>query len=428
MKASVIISDKRGHHVRFVPSVEIEQEKAAVELLQQQVQRLCGLPVAIGRELCRHEAADGEVFSLYEAFAAEHAGQWHKRGDLQIMPNCEAHRPALQAWLAEKKPPELRAPWFQAGWHEKAWAWGEQAVLHAGRQLTGELVQLKASDFSFVQRMGTNAGDVYLKATGTAARHEAALTRHLAGLHANTAAVLDTQETEGWLLMPGLGGTPLRGQTDHALWQGALRAYAQLQVAEAAQVEKLLTMGVPDRRIPVLKRDIREHLADMCATGLAEEEAKQVLDLQEELLDMCDQLIAIGLPDSIEHGDLHSANIRIVDGQPFFFDWGDASITHPFFSTRIFWHALDELIASEAEWLDMVNRFRPYYLEAWKEFAEEDKLKQALLITDQLACVQRALSWHLYLTPSREDQAESYRRPSQWLQLLLEHRALVRQS
>ncbi len=295
----------------------------------------------------------------------------------------------------------------------------------AGLKITGKLEQIKASDFSYVAKHPTNKGDLYFKATGTASRFEAQLSEHLATEYpGKSVAIFATDQSKGWLLMKDIKGTPMRSLKQKGKWQKALQDYAQLQVSEVENVEKLLTFGVPDRRIHVLKKDIKQHLEGMCLTGLDAETTSKVMALQPELLTMCDALEGV-LPSSLDHGDLHSANVQLVNGETVFFDWGDASITHPFFSTRVFWHALDELIESEAEWLGMVNEFKPYYLEPWTKFASMPELEKALAISDQLACVQRALSWYLYLTPSREDQADSYNKPAQWLQLLLEHRELV---
>jgi hypothetical protein len=124
--------------------------------------------------------------------------------------------------------------------------------------------------------------------------------------------------------------------------------------------------------------------------------------------------------------DLHSGNIQYIDTQPVFFDWGDAAISHPFFSTWIFWHAMDELLESESEWLDTVNEFRPYYLEPWTQFAPMHELERTLRISDQLACVYRALDWHLYITPHRKNKVDSQKKPAQWLKVFLEHRELIK--
>jgi len=51
-------------------------------------------------------------------------------------------------------------------------------------------------------------------------------------------------------------------------------------------------------------------------------------------------------------------------------------------------------------------------------------LKRQLLLAEQVGCVYRALSWHLYITPYRTNKEESFNKPAQWLKLLLDHRRL----
>ena len=72
---------------------------------------------------------------------------------------------------------------------------------------------------------------------------------------------------------------------------------------------------------------------------------------------MCEEMEG-GVPYSMDHGDLHSANIPLVNDEIVFFDWGDATGTHPFFSTRIFWNYIDDLVASESEWLQVRLEYR----------------------------------------------------------------------
>ncbi|MFS0823083.1 aminoglycoside phosphotransferase family protein [Bacillus sp. 1P02SD] len=303
--------------------------------------------------------------------------------------------------------------------------WLHTVTIDAGYEITGSVEKVKDTAFCLVVRIPTNRGDLFYKENGLSTRHEAVVSKHLdLQSQGKTARIVASNETEGWFLMVDLKGKPLRKIKDKQLWRRAIQEYAELQISQIEEVESLLEMGVPDRRMPILKQEIQHYLKELCGTGLTVEETKKVMALQPELLSMCDQLDSI-LPASIEHGDLHSNNIRIVSDNIVFFDWGDASISHPFFSTRIFWHALNDLIKDESEWLEMVNEFRPFYLEPWTKFASITELDKALRISDELACVQRALSWHLYLTPYCKNKAETYDRPAQWLRLLLEHRSLV---
>ncbi|CAM5220087.1 hypothetical protein UACE39S_05848 [Ureibacillus acetophenoni] len=317
---------------------------------------------------------------------------------------------------------KLIIPWFQEDYFEVVKVWVKQELEKEGITLKGKIERVKETDMSLVLRVPTSDGDFYFKDVGAASKHEAALSRHLAtSSPGKIGEVLAIHDTAGWLLMRDLKGQSLRTLKDKKIWQRAIGEYAELQIRELGNVDRLLKFGVPDRRIPILKQEIQHHLEGMCATGLNKEETSKVMELLPTFFEMCDEINSV-VPASIEHGDLHSNNIRFVENSFVFFDWGDASVSHPFFSTRVFWNALDDLIDSESEWFGMMKEFRPYYLEPWTKIAPMKELERALRISDELACVQRALSWHLYITPNRINQEESYQNPSKWLQLLLEHR------
>lgn len=323
---------------------------------------------------------------------------------------------------------EKRAPWFRTGWMDYVKAWITKITQEKAIRTNGSPEKVKESDLCIILRIPTEEGDLYFKAVGPSAVFEASLSEHLNSHHeGKTVEIIDIEPEKGWLLMKDIKGKSLRELKDKSLWKRAISEYGRLQVKETSNIEALLSVGVTDRRMNVLKAEINKHLEGMCDTGLNEEETVKIMALKPELLKMCDEMEGV-IPYSIEHGDLHSANIRLVDDEIIFFDWGDATVTHPFFSTRVFWHSLDELIASESEWINMVNEFKPHYLEQWAKFAPMEELERLLLISDQLSCVYRGLSWYLYITPSREDVEDSYKKPAQWLQVLLEHRALLSQT
>ncbi len=326
---------------------------------------------------------------------------------------------------AENVPAGNLAPWFHKGWYERVESWIADVLDRSKYNLSGPIQQVKLTDLSIVLRIPVLNGALYFKAVIPAAKYEAALSQHVSRLHQEKSVeIVDINENEGWLLMREVGGVPLRQFPHKHIWQKAIEQYARLQIAETEHIEALISMGLPDRRLNILKSDIERHLSGMCATGLDKDTTARIMALKPELLKMCEELEGV-IPYSIDHGDLHSANIHLVEDGIVFFDWGDATITHPFFSTRVFWNSLDDLIASEDEWLGMVQAFRPDYLEPWTKYASIQELERLLQISDQLACVYRALSWYLYITPNRENVEDSFKKPSQWLALLLEHRELV---
>ncbi|MFP3720658.1 phosphotransferase [Niallia circulans] len=316
-------------------------------------------------------------------------------------------------------------PWSQENYYGRIIDWIVEELDKVNLRVQGNIKHIKETDLTLLLRVLTNEDNYYFKAVGSVLKFEAALSKELyRKCPERTGDILAINETEGWLLMKDFKGEPLRIQKDKKLWQKAIGDYAELQISQIGNVDKFLQIGVPDRRMPILKEEINQYLEEMCLTGLSKEETNQILSLLPILLEMCDEM-ASNIPASIEHGDLHTNNIRIVENKFVFFDWGDASISHPFFSTRVFWHALDNLISSETEWLGMVEEFRPYYLEPWTRFGSMKEIDKTLRISDELACIQRALSWHLYITPNRQDKSDSNHKPSQWLRLLLEHRTLL---
>lgn len=284
---------------------------------------------------------------------------------------------------------------------------------------------IKSSGTEIVLRISADNAIYYFKSIGKAWAFESPLSAYLSGRHqGKTANVVAIHPSEPWMLLEEITGTLLRQKRDKRVWQRALQEYAELQVQEVKNAQKLIELGVPDRRIHILKEQIDEHLEEMCQTGLSEEETKPIMELKPELMEMCEIMEGL-IPPSLDHGDLHSANIYNQEEKSVFIDWGDASVTHPFFSTRIFWNSLDEL-DDESEWLDMTNEFRPYYLEPWTTFGPIEELDEILKVSDQLGCVHRAIGWHLYTLPYQKRE-EFKKRPAQWLQVLLEHRELIRQ-
>jgi Phosphotransferase enzyme family len=321
---------------------------------------------------------------------------------------------------------KLNAPWFKETYISKVEIWIKKVLTEERLELAGCLQEVKKTDFSLVHLVPTNAGNLYFKGTRASTHHEAAVSHYFNHNYpGKSTGIVRFEETEGWLLMNELGGVPIRQLKDKKVWQKAITEYADLQVSEIAHIDRLKKLSIPERPLSMLKEDIINHLEGMCDTGLSAVEKEIVMSLQPELLKMCDELEELLPVHTIDHGDLHSANIQYDGDKIVFLDWGDSSITHPFFSTRVFWNSLFELVDNDLEWLKMIDEFRPHYLQPWTAFAPIEKLERALKISDQLGCVHRAVSWYSYLNPSVADQSE-FKKPSQWLQALLEEREFVK--
>ncbi len=314
-------------------------------------------------------------------------------------------------------------PWRDRAFRERFDRWIDANVPSATWHV------IKDTDLTYLVVGQVDAERYFAKAVTDISRGEAGLSAFLAERHPGVVPdVIAIDSARNWLLMRDIGGVALRERPDVSRYETALRQYAQLQRQEIDQIETYLSYGLPDRRPAKLKDEIQTYLPELCA-GLEPYQAEAILVLEDELVAMCDEL-ATGMPMSLEHGDLHGGNIfwRERTNDLCILDWGDATVTHPFFSVRVFWNALYDLLPEEDEvaWYEQIQTMRAVYLEAWSGVASDDVLWRHLLIAEELGCVYRALSWHLYVTKYRHDVAESSDKQAQWLNLLLEYRDLKR--
>jgi aminoglycoside phosphotransferase (APT) family kinase protein len=80
--------------------------------------------------------------------------------------------------------------------------------------------------------------------------------------------------------------------------------------------------------------------------------------------ELCRELDAYGVPETIQHDDLHHANLYAGRGFLRILDWGDASIAHPFTSLVVTFRFLEERakLAPVDPWF---TQLRDAYLEPW---------------------------------------------------------------
>jgi hypothetical protein len=126
---------------------------------------------------------------------------------------------------------EPGSPWSCAAWYAEADEWIDARLEEIGRPRTGETRQVHAWAISSVLRVPTDGGDVYFKAVPPLFAREPALTLELGQRHpGRVTTVLAVDLERRWLLMDDVGGTELDTIADPAVWEDALRVYAELQL------------------------------------------------------------------------------------------------------------------------------------------------------------------------------------------------------
>ena len=82
-----------------------------------------------------------------------------------------------------------------------------------------------------------------------------------------------------------------------------------------------------------------------------------------------------GVTGSLQHDDLHDANVFVADGRHRFFDWGDASVAHPFLSLLVPLRvAADALGVPNGD--RVLLRLRDAYLEPWSAYGSPAELRE----------------------------------------------------
>ena len=137
--------------------------------------------------------------------------------------------------------------------------------------------------------------------------------------------------------------------------------------------------------------------------------------LYETLLDDA----AFGIPETIQHDDLHDGQVFVRGGRYRILDWGDSSVGHPFFTLtvtlRVLGYAL-ELPETAPE----LFRFRNAYLEPWTRLAPRAELLAALPGALLLGGLCRLLTWREVVAGMPQPFAEeSDEYPAELRRLLL---------
>jgi len=176
------------------------------------------------------------------------------------------------------------------------------------------------------------------------------------------AEVLGYDEERAWLLLADAGQPIGEVGNPPETWLTALPLYAELQRGETAHAAEHLAHGVPDLRLAVLPERYEDLLRQ--ALPLECDEMGRLRGFMPRFTELCDELAAHEVPETVQHDDLHMANVYADGGRLRVLDWGDSSISHPFCSLVVTFRFLEEIngLPPGDPWF---VRLRDAYLEPW---------------------------------------------------------------
>ena len=288
--------------------------------------------------------------------------------------------------------------WVDPEWRAGADAWIAEQLELLGREPTDAFDQIHDRPWSTVIRVPTLEGNVFFKAGSPPLRHEAALTEFLGMRRPDCIpAPLAIDSVRGWMLMED-GGQTLRElieiERDLSRWKDVLPLYGGVQIDLMEDVPALLAVGVPDFRLASLPAKL-EALLDEIEEQPDEERGRLRASLP-WVREACEELALAGLPETIQHDDLHDAQIFVRDDRYLLLDWGDACVSHPLFTLAV---TLDGVIAwgvDDVETSEPTGRYRDAYLEPFRGLTTSD--------LPDLAQTARRLGWVCRALNSRRSQ------------------------
>lgn len=222
---------------------------------------------------------------------------------------------------------------------EKCLAWAQGYLSIHGYEIQDKPQTIRIVPRSTVTCLPTTKGRIYLKSMANAFFIDPTLLRFLSN-HASTPVTQMIAENESLsCFLIEDAGKPLRNILKlnfkpESLCQ-ALKTCEDIQISSICHVNELIMASINDWRLEklpslyqafILKEDLLK------AHGMTLFEIECLHQSTIKIRNLCEQLSEYKIPETLEHDDFHDNNILIKGGSDIISDWGDANISHSFFS------------------------------------------------------------------------------------------------
>ncbi|GAA3155925.1 phosphotransferase [Streptomyces echinatus] len=288
---------------------------------------------------------------------------------------------------------DVVTPWEQESWRAAALDWVAARLAAHGLSADGA-PQVRLRPWSVLVRVPVAGRPaVWFKANPPASSFEGPLTAALARwVPEHVLHPLAVDAARGWTLFPDGGDlfrTVLgREPVEPREWEALLHQYASMQCELVARGDEIERLGVPAARTRDLPAVFDELLAGN--TALGPDGRARLEGLRPRLAEWCAELASPGVPDTLDHADLHDGQLfRRAAGRFTFFDWGDAAVSHPFSSLRV---TVER--ACERYGPGVLPRLLDAYLEPWTGNGRTAaELRRAAEPAWRLSVLSRAAAW-----------------------------------
>jgi hypothetical protein len=326
--------------------------------------------------------------------AAPSRFRWQDATDSIEVLEPEPVRSVARRWVDRRggKGNPLEPPWARAGWFARASAWMEERLRNAGFTIAEPPRMVYQGPLGAVLRVRSDGHAMFLKCAPPAFAREASITHALwRRTPASVPAVIAIEPAENWLLMHDHGGRLVDREAE-ATWPEALGAVAMLQRSWVSWAAEIPAAGGQARPLDLLVSAIPQLLdRDGFGSRLEPEMREAWIAATPRLVAECEALLAVGLPDTLIHGDLHPGNIVATSDGYVVVDWSDTAVGNPFVDLATF------LVRTRD--LDLRRRLVAAYVTAWDGFAGRAQLDEAARLAMTVGSVYQVATY-LALLPA----------------------------
>ena len=250
--------------------------------------------------------------------------------------------------------------------------------------VTGEIEQPHVRSWSTVLRVPTGEGEVFFKAA-LRATLDVVVTSTLARLRPDLVlAPLAVDLDRKWMLLPD-GGERLRELSLERRPESLGACSPPTPTYSSPPRTGSTAWSSRDSRTSGSGGSPRSQSSSGRSSG-------EQAPARDRFATLCLELAAFGIPETIQHDDLHDGNIFAGERGYRIFDWGDSVAAHPFLSLVVALRG----IAYRFELGDRdpdLERLRDAYLERFTAYGTAAELRHAAELAEPLGMLSRAWSW-----------------------------------
>ena len=213
--------------------------------------------------------------------------------------------------------------------------------------------------------------------------------------------------------MEDLGDVTLSTVDSAEMWHDTMKTIAMVQHGYLGRFREMERLGIERRTTEGIVETLLNWTNDPASVeirlfGEENEAALERLGPSVGRIEsMARSLRELGIPPTLEHGDLDATNIFIRNGSPVLMDWSDACISHPFFTPLT--------PAQARRHPELVDT----YLREWTSYGPMENLRRGFEIAKPLVALESAFHYHRNIVPNLPFPYPDFRTLERYIPALL---------